>query len=356
MNEMKRIAFLIGSMGGGGAERVVSIIANEYIRQGWCVDILMLLSNECTYALDPAINLVDLSGKIASRIARLPSWIKNIREYTLIHKPDVIVSFVARINIIAKLSLLNIEVPLIVSERNDPYMDGRGMLVKFLTKKLYPLVSAVVLQTKRAQGYFPLLRNSVIISNPIEVHATKSGVVNKRIVTVGRLSEQKNHRMLIEAFAKIHLKYPEYKLDIYGEGHLRDSLQELISELKLDDSVVLKGSVSDIHNQIADAQIFVLSSDYEGLSNALLEAMMMGISCISTNCAGSDEYIQHGRNGLLVEVGNTTAMAEAMEYMIAHPEEAKQMGLCAQQMSQIFAKENILGQWADIITKSIKNN
>ena len=349
----KRIAFVIGSMGNGGAERVVSIIANDYAQRGWHVDILMLLSNECTYKIESGVTLINLSGETSSRIARLPYWLKSIRDYALTRKPDVVVSFVARINIITQLALKNLNIPILVSERNDPYKDGRGKLVNILTKWLYPKAISVVFQTNRALGYFPSLTNSCIISNPIEVHAHRSQTLKDRIVTIGRLSEQKNQKMLIEAFAKIHHKYPNYTLDIYGEGHLRDSLQQLISELMLDDCVSLKGNVSDIHDQISDAKFFVLSSDYEGLSNALLEAMMMGLPCISTNCAGSDEYIQHEKNGLLVEIGNVSAMAAAMEYMITNPAEASRMGACAKELSQSFKKSNVIKQWCEIINRSI---
>ena len=352
--KQNRIAFIIGSMGCGGAERVVSILANDYAQNGWNVDILLLLSNERAYELHENINVVDLSGDIVSRWRRLPMWLSGIRKYVQKNKPDVVVSFVARINIIAKLSLLNIDVPLIVSERNDPYMDGRGMLVKLLTKKFYPLVSAVVFQTKRAQGYFQQLTNSVIISNPIGVYATKSDVAKKRIVTVGRLSEQKNQKMLIEAFSKVHMKYPEYTLDIYGEGTLRGMLQETIQNLGLSNCVTLKGAVKNVHQQISDVELFVLSSDYEGLSNALLEAMMMGIPCISTNCAGSDEYIKSGVNGMLTDVGNVDEIVATIDYMLSHSHEADRMGEQAKTDAQIFAKSNIIACWRETIAKSIK--
>lgn len=353
MTKDRKIAFVIGSMSNGGAERVISIIANHYANLGWTVDILMLLSNNCSYQIDSRINLVDLSGRKSSRITMVPSWINRLRNYAKKQKPDIIVSFVARINILTQIALRNLDIPIIVSERNDPYMDGRGFLVDIFTKWLYPKASHVVFQTKRAQGYFPTLNNSCIISNPVEIHADKKEVLKNRIVSVGRLSEQKNQRLLITAFAQVHKKYPEYVLDIYGEGHLRDSLQQLISDLGVEDYVSLKGNVQDIHNEISDAKLFVLSSDYEGLSNALLEAMMMGIPCISTNCAGSDEYIEHGENGLLVEVGNLSAMADAIEYMITHVEEATHMGTCAKHTSQTFEKSNVIKQWDNIINISI---
>lgn len=349
----KRIAFVIGSMGRGGAERVISILANDYAQNGWEVDILLLLRNECAYELSSTINVIDVSGDRTSRWLRLPMWIGGIRRYAKQYRPNVVVAFAARINIITQVSLAYMNIPVVVSERNDPYKDGRGTLVNIMTKWLYPKAEAVVFQTKRAKSYFPTLDNACIISNPIEVHSVRKDVLKNRIVTVGRLAEQKNQKMLIEAFAKVHEKHPDYTLDIYGEGHLRDSLQQLISELKLDDIVTLKGVASDIHEQIADAKLFVLSSDYEGLSNALLEAMMMGLPCISTSCAGSDEYIRHGESGILVEVGNSSAMSDAMVYMITHVDVANQMGEYAKIMSNEFARPNVIRQWNKVISNII---
>ena len=345
----KRVAFVLGSMGRGGAERVVSILANHCAQNGWNVDILLLLRNECAYKLSANINIIDVSGNKTSRWRRLPMWINGIKRYTNQYQPNVVVAFAARINIITQVALINMDIPIVVSERNDPYKDGRGVLVDFMTKWLYPNAATVVFQTKRAQSYFPTLDNACIISNPIEIHSERKDVLRNRIVTVGRLSEQKNQKMLIEAFLQFHQKHPDYILDIYGEGHLRDSLQQQISELKLTNCITLKGAVSDVHEQISDAKLFVLSSDYEGLSNALLEAMMLGIPCISTNCAGSDEYIKHGENGFLVDVGDTSAMVEAMEYMVTHIDEANEMGNCAQRMSQSFAKPNVIKQWDKVI-------
>ena len=136
MTKDRKIAFVIGSMSNGGAERVISIIANHYANLGWTVDILMLLSNNCSYQIDSRINLVDLSGRKSSRITMVPSWINRLRNYAKKQNPDIIVSFVARINILTQIALRNLDIPIIVSERNDPYMDGRGVLVDIFTKWL----------------------------------------------------------------------------------------------------------------------------------------------------------------------------------------------------------------------------
>ena len=151
---------------------------------------------------------------------------------------------------------------------------------------------------------------SKIIPNPIIVNAYRVNPDRNKIVTVGSLKEQKNQQLLIDAMSDVLLDHPTAKLTIYGEGPLRGSLEKQIAELCIEKSVLLPGQKNDIHEEIKNALFFVLSSDYEGLSNALLETMMMVIPCISTDCAGSDEYIENQINGLLVPVKNKAALVE----------------------------------------------
>ena len=300
--ENKRITFLIGCMRRGGAERVISILANNYVKRGWNVDIITLLEDSNDYKLDDRINLIPMCKDGKSRLCQLPTWIYNIRKYVKKSNTDVIVSFIARINIITILSCIGLNKKIIISERNDPKSDGRGILVKILTYILYPLSKSIIFQTEWAKGCFPkyIQKKGIIIGNPVIVSEDKKELGTKKIVAVGRLTEQKNHKMLINSFKKINEYNKEYRLYIYGEGGLREKLEMQVRDLELQDYVFLPGNFIDIHKKISDADIFVLSSRYEGLSNALLEAMMMGIPCISTNYAGVNEIIVNGYNGILV--------------------------------------------------------
>lgn len=347
---MKKIAFIIGSMNRGGAERVISILANQFISVGYKVDIIMLLDNGVGYELSEKINLIDFTTK-RSRLNSLPYWLKEIRKYTKNNIPDTIVSFAARINIITLIATKGIKVPVIVSERNDPYSDGRSKLIDILTNYLYPKSKAVVFQTKRAKEYFnkKIQNKGLIITNPISVHTKVKNISKKKIVNVGRYTEQKNQKLLINAFSKISSEYPEYKLHLYGEGELRDELTKQIKKLKLEDKVILEGNVTYIHEEISDAQFFVLSSNYEGLSNALLEAMMMGIPCISTDCAGSDEYIVNGKTGILVPTNDEDRLYIAMKDMIENPALRKQISFEAKKYVEKCKVDNVIGQWNKIL-------
>lgn len=345
------IMFVLGSLGRGGAERVISILANEYANNGWNVSICMLLNGRVGYDLNDTIELVDMSGNTESRIKRLPFWISSIRKYVKTKHPTVIVSFAARINIISIISCLGLHKKIVVSERNDPKYDGRGIVTSVLTRLLYPRAFAVVFQTKRVMSYFneKIQKKSIIIPNPIKVTAFVDKVQNEKIVSVGSLKPQKNHLLLLDAFEKVIIKYPQMTLTIYGEGECRKELEAYIKKEHLEKKVFLPGEKANVHEEIKDASMFVLSSDYEGLSNALLEAMMMGIPCISTNCAGSDEYIENEVNGLLTPVGNSDGLASAMIKYIENESLRKQCGMNARKVIDRVGVDNTLYQWHKII-------
>ena len=349
----KKLLIILGSLGRGGAERVVSIIADYFCDKGWNVTIALLLLNKVEYQIDQRVKIVDLSSKTNSRIRRLPGWIIRIRNLVKKEKPDVILSFAARINVITQIACHGLKQKIVVSERNDPYCDGRTCLVDIMTRLLYPKAKAVVFQTKRAKSYFKKynLKNTTIIANPIMVKCLARKPTKGKIVNVGRLEEQKNQKLLIDAFYDTLTKVPYASLYIYGEGTLKERLLRRVEKLGISEHVHLMGNVENIHEQIADSEVFVLSSDYEGLSNALLEALMMGLTCISTNCAGSDEYISDHENGLIVSVGDKDGLAAAMIEMLQDRNQAKILGEEAHRRSIAFDKEIILKQWYKLINE-----
>lgn len=347
----KRIVFIIGSMRRGGAERVISILANNYAERGYGVDILTLLDDSNDYVLNSNIIVKPIFNKNQSRIKQSLTWILTIRKYVRKNKPDTIVSFIARINIITLLACLGLNKKVIVSERNDPRADGRSIIVKMATWLLYPIASCVVFQTKWAQFCFSkkIQSKSMIIPNPINVVSKVSSKKEKKIIAVGRLFEQKNHEMLIRAFKKVHEDYPDYKLYIYGEGELREKLTLQIQQLKLVETVFMPGNVLKIHEKMADAEIFVLSSNYEGLSNALLEAMTIGLPCISTDCAGSNEIIINGENGILIPIGSEKELIKSIKLLISNQNLRCKLSLASIKTAKSFNADIVNSKWQDII-------
>jgi glycosyltransferase involved in cell wall biosynthesis len=348
-----KISFFIGSMAGGGAERVISILANYYSDKGWDVDIALLLKNEVGYKLNEKINIVDLSGKSGSYFRNLFGWVRKIRGYLKKRRPDRVVSFIGRINALVLMSTFGMKIPIIVSERNDPKHDGRGDLMLKICNKSYGFkrCKAIVHQTKYEESCFApsLAYKSHVIPNPIEVKTEKGTPEKGRIVTAGRLGKQKRHTMLINAVAKLKDELPEIKTDIYGDGELKNSLQELIESKNMSDSIVLRGNVSNLHNQIANADVFVMTSDFEGLSNALLEAMMLGLPCISTNYPGADEVIFDGINGLLVPLGDEEELAKAIKRILNDGTLREELSNQALLTSMNYKKEVVLKLWESVI-------
>lgn len=347
----KKLVIVLGSMGRGGAERVISYVSEYFALKGWKVWIVLLLSNKVEYDLHKDVHVIDLSGTTKSRWKRLPYWLVNIRKTMKEIQPDSILSFAARINIIVQIACMGLKKKIVVSERNDPYSDGRSRWIDLLTNWLYPQADVVVFQTKRAASYFEKikLKNAHVIANPVSVECKAGEIKYGKIVTVGRLTAQKNQRMLIDAFAEVKKEHPETELHIFGDGELRGDLEKQIEGYGLKDSIYLRGNLPDVHRQMADAAIFVLSSDYEGLSNALLEAMMMGIPCVSTDCAGADEYISNGKNGLLVHVGEKEELKVALNRLLTNPMEASMYGEEAAKSVVDLNKECIMEQWYSVI-------
>ena len=237
----------------------------------------------------------------------------------------------------------------VMSERNDP---SRKPAREFEdAKRSYRRADHVVFQSERVKNLFEekVRAKSTIIRNPISVTCFADPVPAKKIVTVGRYTQQKNHDMLIRAFARFAGDHPGYTLHLYGEGELNGKLRALIDELGLAEKVFLEGFKDDIHQHIRDAKMFVLSSDYEGMSNALMEAMMMGLPCISTACTGSDELLTDGQTGLLVPVGDEQAFAGAMGRLADDEALCGRLARNAQMLSLSFEKEYVVRAWERIL-------
>lgn len=346
-----KITFVTGAMGRGGAERVISILSKHYVEKGHQVEICTILHANVGYELDKRIKVTNLSRDSVPLKKDIVPLIGRIRRHIKESRPDIVVSFMAQNALLAGLAIKGLKVRHVVSERIDPSMVNRGKVYKTVLHQIYGAAEKVVLQTERAYNYFPekVQKKSVIILNPIGVKEYASEEKENRIVTVGRLEAQKNQKMLIDALDVLKGKYPEYILDIYGVGALRQELEGYIAQKGLTDRVFLRGNAPDIHHKIASAKLFVLPSDFEGLSNALLEAMMMGLPVISTACSGSDEIICDGENGMLVPVGGKAELVSAMDKVLSDGIFREKIAQGAKETSELFKTENVISQWDNVI-------
>ncbi len=311
-----KIIFILPSMAGGGSERVVANLVNFYVNKGLEAAILMFASNEVTYELDSRVEVVQVGTKTNGNPLERIKRIKNMRKYFKQNEGCFIFSFNEMGAVFSVIAAMGIKHRLLVSERNDPRRIP--FIQRVLRDWAYAKADCMVAQTEDVVRMFSkkVQSKSVVIPNPIsgDIPERHIGERTKRIVNVARLEPQKNHELLMNAFSDFCVTHNDYTLDIYGKGSLLSSLKERALELQISDKVIFHGFSSDVKNEIRDASMFVLSSDYEGISNSMVESLAMGIPTISTDCpvGGSKTFIQNGANGLLVPVGDVVAMTEAM--------------------------------------------
>ena len=346
----KTIVFFIGTLGNGGAERVVSILSRHYVSMGFPVKIVLYYDEKPFYDIHPDVQIIYIERETKSRnILKNLLW---LRRY-LIKNADTVISFLAQFNMIALAAAFGTKIPVIVADRNDPRHMPKQAPVRLARNQMYHLANAVVVQTQHNKKYFSqkLQEKCRIIYNPVDLQDQKGMALRtekkRRIVSAARLMKQKNQLMLIESFAQIHKDFPDYTLTIYGEGPFRDTLEARIAELNLTDSVFLPGKVQNVFDCIADADLFVLSSDFEGMPNALIEAMCLGLPVISTKVSGATDLIVHGHNGMLTEVGDTNQLTECMRQMLADPQLRLRCAVNALEINERLQVDGIIRQWLD---------
>ena len=352
-----KIIFTLASLGSGGAERVVSLLANKMAEQGHQVEIICLKFNDVYYKLHPEVKVTLAMQQTKNRITEV-FW---LRKYVRKEKPDVVIAFTEGVYCFTIAALLGTKIPVIASERLDPSaMTWKRNLLKRL---LLPYADWLVVQTKTIKDYFPkpIQKKTSIIFNPVKDEALASSIENgklkvenserPRIISVARLFPQKNQEMMIRAFAKIAEKYPDWKLVIYGEGPLRDSLQLIVDSLQLSDRILLPGRTEKVIDELQKSMIFCLSSDYEGMSNSMIEAICVGLPVVSTKVSGTDELIQDGVNGLLVNIGDEQGMTDALEKLIQDEELMKQMGEANREKASLFQIDTIVDEWMRLINQ-----
>ena len=343
------VIFITSALKGGGAERVMTTLANQFANMGDTVTILMVAGDTCDYVLDPAVTLSCIGQASGGNPLKQIKRIFAMRRYFIRHPKAVLVSFSTTINLFSILASIGLPNRLILSERNDPNKCG----YKRFRNLLYGLKGDFVFQTENAKNCFAekIRKHSTVIPNPLrdDLPQMQDQIIGRRhvIVAAGRLEPQKNHALLLRAFATFQKTHPDYQLHLYGRGNLEADLKRLATELGIADAIEFKGFSKKILAEIADSTMYVLSSDYEGISNSLMEAMAIGLPVISTDCpiGGSKMLIQDGKNGLLVPMQDENALAEAMSRIADDTNFAETLGRNAIRIRGIYNKETICGMW-----------
>ena len=359
-----RIVCYVNTLSGGGAERVLSVLANGLSRRGHKVWMVTDYSRPVEYPLDDTVERIIYDGefdpKRKARKIRALYRVFRMHDFCRREKVDIVISFMREANFRALAATWLTRTKNLISIRIDPKIGYRRKLIATLAKLMYPTAEGCVFQTEEAQAWFApkIQKKSRIIFNPVSDTFFKTepaAMTEKRIVTCGRLEKQKRFDLLIDAFHKVCDEFPEYKLEIYGVGPLKDQLQSQIDGLGRQDRIQLMGRNEDIPNTIKPASLFVLASDYEGLPNALMEAMTLGLPVVSTDCSGGGAraLIENGEDGLIVPCGDVDALAEAIRQNLADLEIAKCRGEKAFEKAKGFAMENVVSQWETYISEIV---
>lgn len=345
--EGRSVIFVSNALSGGGSERVLCLLANEFASRGYHVGVLSFRSKKGEYPLDKSV-LKEYPPFDRGPLKKA-FRVRWIRDRVSKNPEATVISFEHFVNLQTLMACAGLRNRVVVSERNDPARVGNGFFRGRVRGILYRKAHLLVCQTDDAAAYFSDDINKTVILNPVksDLPLPVDGPRRKTIVTFCRLEPQKNLQMLVEAFAIFHRTHPGYKLEIYGDGTEKSRLLGLIHALSLESHVDIRPATHSIHSKVRDCTMYVSSSDYEGLSNSMIEAMALGLPTICTDCpcGGARMVIDHERNGLLTPVGDTQALAQAMCQVADDADLATQLGRNAEEIHQRLSTQVIVDQW-----------
>lgn len=364
----KHICFYIGSLHKGGAERVFVNLADYFQKKGYRVTMVtqyQFPANE-EYALPQGVRRVlsDLTEEEVSnsRIVNFCRRVNKLHRIWKIEKPNLVLSCIGKNNFMTVVTTLFTRTKSVVSVVGEAKEEYPSRMMRMLANLLFPFADGIVLQTERSRYFFnkKIQRKAVILPNSLNpdfIRPRYEGVRDKRIVSVGRMDANKNHAMMIRAFASLAERYPDYTLTIYGEGELRKALEELVEQLGLSDRVFMPGVIPDVAKQIEKASLFLLTSYSEGISNALIEALATGLPVISTDVpsGGTVELITDNVNGLIIPVGDEKALERAMDRLLGDPAYADRLGKKAVKIQERLAPERVNGLWQEYFEKLLRS-
>lgn len=347
---------MISSIGIGGEANVLRILTENFVKMNQDVSVFILSSEKRKEVIFHDKVIIYRSKSNGNKIGKNLCRIRELKSLYNEVKYDIVIGFASRASVMSCIAFHNI-IPVIVTERNDPHQSL--LLIKTMRSVAYRWASGAVFQTKQQYDIFPYIKHRKIISNPLSAARFPYNLCKEKercIINTARLVPQKNQKMLICAFSELANQFPEYTLQIYGDGLLENELKKLVNDLGMKGRIFILPSRNDILDIVNTKMIFVLSSNYEGFSNSLAEAMALGLACISTNCpiGGSAEMIKNKENGILIDVGDHHQLVNAMRELMADDEEVKRLGTAAMAIKNKLNEEKIAQSWLLFIEEIIK--
>ena len=352
---MKKIVFVIEELSTGGAERVTAALANSFASSfGYDVSVIARSESKNDYVLNQSVKKYIMPrskyGRAGTIIYKY-SWIR--RTINSIGADYVISLAIPKTVIMLTFFSALKKYKLILSERNDPALFPKGALIRKLRNWTYLSCDKVVFQTYDAQEFFSekIQKKSCVIPNPISDNLPErfQGQRSKRIVNFCRFEPQKNLEMLIKAFHKISNEFYDFELHLYGSGSEETKLKKLTTDLNLENKIVFHDFSTRVHEEINDCSLYVSTSNYEGISNSMLEALAMGVPTICTDCpaGGARMMIKNGKNGLLIPVGDVDYLAKAMKRVLSDQQFSNMISENAYKIRNSLNVLSISQQWLE---------
>jgi GalNAc-alpha-(1->4)-GalNAc-alpha-(1->3)-diNAcBac-PP-undecaprenol alpha-1,4-N-acetyl-D-galactosaminyltransferase len=362
-NNKNNIVIVMPTLSSGGAERVISIICNNWIKKGYKINLILWNIENQFYTINENVNIIDLNFRYKNKIERFYKQLKVIyllRKHLKNIKPKFILSFLPLNNIVTLISSLFLKIDVIVSERNNPKELNIDLSSKlfFLRKFLYKnfakgIISQTLLAKKLISKEFPNIRVTAI-PNPIKnLDIKRNHIERNLLLNIGRLHPQKGQLDLIDIVSQ--LKTKDFKLVILGEGTLREELENKIKLLKLENKVLLKGAVNNIDEWFEKASIFLFSSKNEGFPNALAEAMISGIPSISYDCeTGPNELIDNNLNGFLIKLNDKENFTKKIDLLLEEEELRNKFATESKKLAFKLNEELITNKYLDFCLECTK--
>jgi len=359
----KRLTLVISSLFSGGAERVMSIMANYWADKNWQITVITFDSGleQPFYKLHPGVVHVALGIASTSKSAR-QAFAANLERIRILRRairqsrPNAVISFLDTTNVLALLATRGTRAPVVVSERSEPRFAPITRPWAVLRRLCYPFAKCIVVQSESVGSFFPpsLQPQIRVVPNPVlkppPALARKPCARKKRVIAIGRLTPEKGFDMLLRAFAMLASRHAEWTLAIWGEGIQRAELEDIRDKFGLQGQVRLPGRTCDPHKELRQADLFVLSSRFEGFPNVLGEAMACGLPVISFDCSsGPREIIRHGVDGILVPPGNIELLAASMDRLMSDEAERARLGTRAPEVLQRFDLEKVMRMWSEVL-------
>ena len=366
-----KIVLIIPSLDAGGAERMLSELANYWSAQGHQVSIVHMKPDGYVsfYPLHASISMVPMSsGRLAhpdSQIGKSLIYLKaifHVRKKIKKIQPDIVISFLKTTNMVTLLATHGLSIPIIISERSDPTNDRNSIIFDWIRQRLYTRARQIVMQTESAAAFFkPIFKDRIrILPNWVRCPQTIKSSAElqqpvQNIISVGRLISSKGFEDLIQSFNQLASDCPDIQLTIYGEGPQRSAIETLIRSLGLQNRVYLPGTIQNVAKVLTQSDLFVFSSQHEGFPNVLCEALSVGLPVIASDCSGNVDVVTDRMNGRLFPVGNVDRCAQLIKELIEDVDQRIFLSQNALKICDTLSPDRIFAQWDQMIEEAVQS-